>query len=128
MSLGSADRVFGRDTDSQITRATSDDPAPFNYSKATFLPYVNTFFSIFVSPTKMLVATLVSVDDIGAVPDKQVSGHESFVLKFRGTETIKQNTYQIQHQDLGSFELFLVPGGTKQKNFYYVAVINRLNG
>jgi len=128
VSLGSADRIFGHATDLQNTSPTSNDSASFNYSKATFLPYLNTVFNIYVSSTKMLTTTLVSVDDIGPVPDKQVAGHESFTLKFRGTETIRQNTYRIQHQALGSFELFLVPAGTKQKNFYYLAVINRLNG
>jgi hypothetical protein len=127
VSLGSADRIFGHDTDPQNTSPTFNDSASFNYAKATFLPYLNTVFSIHVSSSKVLTATLVSVDDIGAVPDKEVAGRESFALKFRGTETLKQNTYKIEHQDLGSFELFLVSGINK-KNIYYLAVINRLNG
>jgi hypothetical protein len=127
MSLSSADRILGRDTDSQNTSPTSDDSPSFNYAKGTFLPYLNTLFSIHVSSSKVLTATLVSVDDIGPVPDKEVSGRESFSLKFRGTETLKQNTYRIQHQDLGSFDLFLV-SGTSKKNIYYTAIINRLNG
>jgi len=122
VSLGSANAIFG-----PVTDPTLDDSASFNYAKATFLPYLNTVFSIYVSSTKMLVATLVSIDDVGPVPDKAVTGRESFVLKFRGTEALKQNTYKIEHQTLGSFELFLVPGKDK-KNIYYLAVINRLNG
>jgi len=122
VSLGSANAIFGH-----VTDPTLDDSTSFNYAKATFLPYLNTVFSIYVSSTKMLVATLVSIDDVGPVPDKAVTGRESFVLKFRGTEALKQNTYKIEHQTLGSFELFLVPGKDK-KNIYYLAVINRLNG
>ena len=127
VSLSSADRIFGHDTDPQNTSPTSDDSASFNYAKATFEPYLNTVFRIYVSSSKVLAATLVSIDDIGPVPDKAVGGRESFVLKFRGTETLKQNTYKIEHQDLGSFELFLVPGNNK-KTVYYLAIINRLNG
>ena len=121
VSLGSADVIFGRNTDSQ-------NPSPaLDFAKATFLPQVNTIFRIYASSSKILTTTLVSVDDIGPVPDKSVAGRECFALKFRGTEALKQNTYKIEHQTLGSFELFLVPAGTKLKNFYYLAVINRLN-
>jgi uncharacterized protein DUF6916 len=108
--------------------AQETSSAGFNYSKATFLPYLNTIFRIYASSSKIITTTLVGVDDSGPVPDKQVPGRECFEVKFRGTEALKQNTYRIEHQTLGSFELFLVPAGTKQKNFYYVAVINRLNG
>jgi hypothetical protein len=121
VSLGSADRIFGRPTGSQ------NSSAEFNFAKATFLPYVNTIFRIYASSSKILTTTLVSVDDIGPVPDNPVAGRECFALKFRGAEALKQDTYKIEHQTLGSFELFLVPAGTKNKNFYYLAVINRLN-
>jgi len=135
VSLGSADGVFGRDRNStNLTpprpndlSAQNNPAAEFNYSKATFLPHLNTTFRIHVSSTKIITTTLVSVDDSGPVPDKQQPGRECFELKFRGTEALKQNTYRIEHQTLGSFELFIVPAGTKLKNFYYVAVINRLN-
>jgi len=135
VSLGSADGVFGRDTNP--TNSTSipndlsaeDSPAAeFDYSKATFLPHLNTIFRIHVSSSKIISATLVGVDDSGPVPDKPQPGRECFELKFRGTEALsKQDTYRIEHQILGSFELFIVPAGLKQKYFYYVAVINRLN-
>jgi hypothetical protein len=49
------------------------------------------------------------------------------VLKFRGAETLRQNTYRIEHEVLGRFELFLVPAGKNKKGVYYQAVINRLN-
>ena len=134
VSLGSADRVFGRNSNSINSSPTTNDlsaqdnpAAEFNYSKATFLPYLNTIFRIHVSSSKIITTTLVSVADSGPVPDKPQPGRECFELKFRGTEALKQNTYRIEHQTLGSFELFLVPAGTKQKNVYHLAVINRLN-
>lgn len=133
-SLSSADRIFGRDADFEYPASTQADlpkgnkPAPFNFTKATFAPYVDTVFRIHPDSSKPLKTTLVSVGDIGPVPDRKVVGRECFVLRFRGTETLRQNTYRIEHDVLGRFELFLVPSGKNRKGFYYQAVINRLNG
>jgi hypothetical protein len=135
VSLGSADRIFGRDAAIEYTDPPQDysppdenEPTPFNYAKATFTPYVNTVFLIYSGSSNTLAATLVEVSDIGPVPDKQAVGRECFVLKFRGTQTLRQNTYAVEHQVLGRFDLFLVPGGKDKKGVYYQAVINRLNG
>ena len=134
VSIGSADRVFGRNTPNEHSDPTAgtlsstvDDLPPFNYAKATFAPYVGTVFLIYSVSSKALVTTLVAVSDIGPVPDKTATGSESFVLRFRGTQTLKQNTYRVEHQVLGNFDLFLVPAGKDKKGVYYQAVINRLN-
>lgn len=131
ISLGSADRIFAHDADfTNGEPVQDDDPAPFNYAKATFLPHVSTVFRIvYPDSSKILTTTLVSISDIGPVPDRPEAGRESFVLKFRGTETLlSQNTYRIEHQVLGQFDLFLVPAGKDKKGVYCQAVINRLNG
>src|SRR5687768_5268030 len=99
ISLGSADRIFAHDADSKNGEPEQDDnPAPFNYAKATFVPHVFTVFRIFYPDSlKILTTTLVSISDIGPVPDRPQAGRESFVLKFRGTETPpQQNTYRIE--------------------------------
>lgn len=130
ISLGSADRIFADDANFKYGEPVQDaDPAPFNYAKAAFLPHVSTVFRIFYpDSSKILATTLVSVSDIGPVPDRTEVGRECFVLKFSGSETLRQNTYWIEHQVLGRFELFLVPAGKNKKGgFYYQAVINRLN-
>lgn len=132
-SFSSAERVLGLDKDAEHLRATQDSlpkpgkPAPLSLTKATFAPYVNTVFRIYPDTSKTLRTTLLSVGDIGPVPDKNVSGRECFVLKFRGSEPLAQNTYWIEHDALGRFELFLVPTGKSKKGRYYHAVINRLN-
>ena len=127
LCLGSAEPIFGRDKDSQKGGGSKPDAGPINFTKATFAPYVGTVFRIFSNPSKALSTTLVSIEDIGPVPDAENVGRECFLLTFRGTETLLQNTYRIEHQALGQFELFLVPGGKNKKNVYYQAVINRLN-
>ena len=130
ISLGSADRIFAHDADFKNGEPVQDDdPAPFNYAKATFTPHVATVFRIhYPNSSQVLTTTLVSVSDIGPVPDRPEAGRESFVLKFRSTETLRQNTYRIEHQVLGEFDLFLVPAGADKKGVYCQAVINRLNG
>ena len=134
-SLGFVNPAFGRDTNSEYQGSKqeglslkSNQPAHFNFTKATFLPYVNTVFRIYPDSSKVLKTKLVSVGDIGPVPDQKKAGRECFVLKFRGTELLQQNTYPIEHEVLGRFQLFLVPAGKNKKGVYYHAVINRLNG
>lgn len=133
-SLGFADRAFGRETYADYDGATQHDlpaqgnkPASFIFTKASFAPYVNTVFRIYPDTSKVLKTTLVSVGDIGPVPDHKKAGRECFVLKFRGTESLRQSTYRIEHEVLGRFDLFLVPAGKNKKGVYYHAVINRLN-
>lgn len=132
-SLGFANPVFGRDTYTDYHGSNQGDllknnkPAQFNFTKATFVPYVNTVFRIYPDSSKALKTTLVSVGDIGPVPDQKKAGRECFVLRFRGTELLRQNTYRIEHEVLGQFQLFLVPAGKNKKGVYYQAVINRLN-
>jgi len=134
VSLGSADRMFGHNrvienggpTQDQLL-PFGDELAPFNYAKATFTPYVGTVFLIYSGSSKAFTTTLIDVSDIGPIPDTTVPGRECFALKFRGSQTVRQNTYRIEHQVLGQFELFLVPAGKDKKGVYCKAVINRLN-
>ena len=132
-SLGFVNPIFGRDTYSDYQGSKQEglspnQPVQFNFTKATFLPYVDTVFRIYPDSSKVLKTKLVSVGDIGPVPDQKKTGRECFVLKFRGTELLQQNTYRIEHEVLGRFQLFLVPAGKNKKGVYYHAVINRLNG
>ena len=133
VSFASVERVLALENDAEhlgvkqdITPPIPGNPAPLSLTKATFAPYVNTVFRIYPDKSKAVKTTLVSVGDIGPVPDKNVSGRECFVLRFRGNEPLPQNTYRIEHDQLGRFDLFLVPTGKNKKGRYYHAVINRL--
>ena len=48
-----------------------------------------------------------------------------FVLLFGGSSPVPQDTHLFEHQDLGRFALFTVPGGNGTQ--VYTAVINRLD-
>jgi len=58
------------------------------------------------------------------------AGKEGFSLLFRGPNatTLQQDTYVIEHQQLGRFSFLVVPVGTKDTRApHYEAVINHLN-
>ena len=58
------------------------------------------------------------------------AGREGFSLLFRGPQetTLEQDTYLIEHEELGMFSFLVVPVGTKDTRApHYEAVINRLH-
>jgi hypothetical protein len=128
VSLGWTDRIYGRDAEGDSSPTQDNTPAPFNYGKATFLPHVNTIFRVhYPNSSTVLTTTLINISDIGPRPDRTEVGRECFVLRFRGTETLRQNTYLVEHAVLGRFDLFMGPAGKNKQGVYYEAVINRLN-
>ncbi len=62
----------------------------------------------------------ISRDDTGAAPRK-----ECFSLVFQSLRNfpLSQGTYKLKHENLGEFELFVVP--LKAGSMRYVAIINR---
>lgn len=73
--------------------------------------------------------TLVDVTSF-ASKKQTAAGKEGFSLVFRGpTEAaLKQDTYLIEHEQLGMFSFLVVPVGTKDTRApHYEAVINRLH-
>jgi len=89
---------------------------------------LNTEFSINETTAKSKVK-LVAVEDLRQA---RAFGNrkEGFSLLFRGdqTSTLKQNTYLIQHDRLGTFSFLLVPIRTPDKNApHYEAIINHLH-
>ena len=98
-----------------------DDPLA-NYTKSTFVSYLNSVFQIQTASGNVAV-TLTSVDDRPAP-----QGGECFSLLFvGGSEPYAQNTYVVTHPALGTFNLFLVPAGADENGAQKcVATINRV--
>jgi hypothetical protein len=99
-----------------------------DFTKATFAAQVNTTFRIQSKTAKPVDVKLIEVKDVGPIPDQRKSGKECFSLLFTGQPLLRQDTYTIDHAELGKFALLLVPVGKDKKGSYYEAVINRLNG
>ena len=95
---------------------------------ASFKSQLNTSFFINHQASKVKI-TLVNVTSF-ASRKETASGKEGFSLIFRGPEetTLKQDTYLIEHKELGMFSFLVVPVGTKDTRApHYEAVINRLH-
>jgi hypothetical protein len=102
-------------------------------TRTTFTQYVNTTFIIDPGYTFPIETTLVKVTDLRSAADQQknLPGKECFVLDFKvttdpNTRSLKQGTYQMRHDALGNFEMFVVPIRNKEGELFFEATINRL--
>jgi len=88
----------------------------------TFAAQINTTF--LVKPAADLTVELRLIES----NDKSVSGQEMFSLIFRGPEEtfLPQHIYQIEHDRIGSFDLFIVPVGRDEGGYRYEAIFNRV--
>ena len=94
----------------------------------SFKSQVGTSFLINYQSSKVKM-TLVDVANF-ASRKQTAAGKEGFSLLFRGPKetTLKQDTYLIEHEELGMFSFLVVPVGIKDTRApHYEAVINRLH-
>jgi hypothetical protein len=134
--LHAAAIVNGQQTGAPQSRPTSggnqlpaeiySDPL-FYYHKSDFAASLNTKFRILTRGFRGIVLTLAEVKDVGPVPDQQSPDKECFSLLFRSANALRQNTYKLTHDTLGTFDLFLVPLPKDRLGRRFVATINRLN-
>jgi uncharacterized protein DUF6916 len=110
-----------------------------NLGRNAFSGAVGTNFKVFTEAGQLPVwVTLLAVEDLPAlapvnpasfaVPNKRTGfapASSGFVLLFGGSSPVPQDTHLFEHQDLGRFALFTVPGGNGQQ--IYTAVVNRLD-
>jgi len=115
--LGVAETVSGKST-------TTTAAAVLNMQ--AFKSQMGTSFFINEEASKIKV-TLVDVTNLAS---RTVAGKEGFSLLFRGSKetSLKQNTYLIEHDQLGMFSFLVVPVRTRDTRApYYEAVVNRLH-
>ncbi|HLA09997.1 MAG TPA: twin-arginine translocation signal domain-containing protein [Pyrinomonadaceae bacterium] len=107
---------------------TKPAAAGYGLKKSLFESQLNTTFLIKKGAAEFPVS-LVAVTDLHRY--KGVPAHkEGFTLSFRAktAKALNQDTYIIEHKELGLFSLLLVPGMTKDKSVrHYEAVINHLH-
>ena len=91
---------------------------------ASFTEQLHTKFRLTVEPEKTVELELVEVEAHGDVAGQT----ERFSAVFRGAldAFLPQRTYALEHEALGSFELFIVPIRQDSEGFYYEAVFNRV--
>ncbi|MEO6391215.1 MAG: hypothetical protein ABIP75_05130 [Pyrinomonadaceae bacterium] len=93
-------------------------------NRGMFAEQLNTFFHAVLEPDQHRVS--LELIEVGEPrPNPRV---DNYSLLFRGPKEfcLVQSMYPLDHESLGSFDLFLVPVGDRPDGFRYEAIINRL--
>jgi hypothetical protein len=92
-----------------------------------FAPYLNQEFRIYYDENAFVSAILTSVKDSPTPPIKP-GRRQGFSIIFRSgpeaTVVLHQHIFKIEHPEMGSLEIFIVPVGIDEDGRYYQAVFN----
>ena len=88
-----------------------------------FTKNANTEFRVVIDENTSVPLELVSVSELKLHPQQ-----EEFALEFRGPleRFLAQGPYNLAHDQMGEFELFIVPIKQDSRGYYYEAIFNRL--
>ncbi len=93
-----------------------------------FSPLLNQTFRIRVSTEESTELELIEVTELGPASDKggDPTKRQPFSIIFRGPQdlVLPQNIYEIEHQQLGTLGLFIVPISPDKEGMRYEAVFN----
>jgi hypothetical protein len=98
------------------------------FTKDTFSPYINDTFRVFLGSIPPMDLVLISATEVGNSYGRGAGTAERtpFSILFRGpmNPILPQQIYRMEHEQMGTFELFLVPMGPKQGGMEYEAIFN----
>ena len=88
-----------------------------------FTRAANTKFQVEFDENTHVDLELITVSDVRLYPQQ-----EEFAIEFRGPLDmfLDQGVRDFSHEQMGQFELFLVPIKQDAQGFYYEAVFNRI--
>lgn len=88
-----------------------------------FSKNANTKFQVQVDENTPVELELTSISEVKVYPLQ-----EEFAIEFRGPLNVYlgQGARNFTHEQMGEFELFIVPVNQDEHGFYYEAVFNRL--
>ena len=88
-----------------------------------FTKHANTKFHAQANDKAPVELELVSISELKLYPQQ-----EEFSLEFRGPldAFLDQGPHNFTHDQMGEFELFIVPIKQDAEGFYYEAIFNRL--
>ena len=95
---------------------------PSDLTEENFTRHLNTKFTI-RDTEPPLELELTEVKGYGDRPGEQ-GGMERFSVFFRAGGFVPQRTYLLAHEEMGEFQVFLVPVARDQAGFQYEAVFN----
>ncbi len=113
-------RSKGQEGSRQVERAKLE-----TFTIETFSGHLGGTFRIYAGSGEPLELELISATGLGGSPEGGASGRrQPFSIVFRGPGDIllPQRTYWVEHEQIGSFDLFLVPIGPDEKGLCYEAI------
>lgn len=92
-------------------------------TREDFSKYANTKFRVQTGEDSNVEVELIVVSELKLYPQQ-----EEFTLEFCGPLNmfLEQGVHNFTHDQMGQFELFIVPIRQDAQGFYYEAVFNRL--
>jgi hypothetical protein len=91
-----------------------------------FSPHVSEMFNISAEGIQSFQAILISVDELGSPPQggAETDRRRPFSIVMRGPKHAEhpQGIYRVEHEHMGSFEIFLVPIGPDAEGMQFEAV------
>ena len=92
-------------------------------TQETFSAQANTKFQVLVDENTTVELELVEVSELKLYPQQ-----EEFAIEFRGPSDmfLPQGVRDFAHEQMGKFELFIVPIRQDEQGYYYEAVFNRI--
>lgn len=131
LAFGQSKQQLGTGIGNVIPKQVFADPL-FYLSSKIFTQNLNTKFAFSLGEVKLGYLVLIEVNDLNPpyIKGEVTNGRECFSLVFQGPRSLplRQETYSITHDTMGSFKLLVVPGSQKDPSGrHYEAVINRLN-
>jgi hypothetical protein len=95
-------------------------------SRATFLECVGSTFRLHREPEPPMELTLSEAKALGTPGSTYQSRREPFSLLFHGPKSfyVPQKIYPLEHEAIGTLEIFLVPVGPDERGMRYEAIFN----
>lgn len=96
---------------------------PEPWGRDNLIENIHTLFRLTTKDSRILELELVSVSGL-----IETERQRNFSVIFRGPldRPVGQGTYRIEHDNLESVDLFIVPVGRTEQGFEYEAVFNHL--
>ena len=96
---------------------------PVDLTHEEFSRHLNTKFGIRLSDEQVIEAELAELSEL-LLSARQ----ERFAIVFRASNEvlIDQGLHRFEHNEMGTFNLFIVPIGRDERGTYYESVFNRL--
>jgi hypothetical protein len=88
-----------------------------------FSRYLSTTFRISIDESRTIEAELHEVGELMKFP-----GQQRFAIRFRGPRDplLNQGTHAFDHDEMGQFNLFIVPVRQDENSSFYEAIFNRM--